>query len=106
MKYTKYIDEHIKSLDGKIIVITGANSGIGFTLAKQILYKGGHVVMACRSLDRANKAKESLLEEFPSGKVDILQYDQSSQLSLLLHKLLLHNLFYPLLFQILQIFFQ
>lgn len=82
MKYTKYIDEHIKSLDGKIIVITGANSGIGFTLAKQILYKGGHVVMACRSLDRANKAKESLLEEFPNGKVDILQYDQSSLTSI------------------------
>lgn len=78
MRYTKYIDEHIKSFDGKIVVITGANSGIGFTLAKQILYKGGHVVMACRSIERAKKAKESLLEEFPSGVVDILQYDQSS----------------------------
>lgn len=78
MKYVKYIDKHIKSFKDKTIVITGANSGIGFTLAEQLLYKDAHVVMACRSLERATKAKEKLLEEFPSGKVDIILLDQAS----------------------------
>ncbi len=78
MRYQSYIDKHIKSFDGKIVVITGANSGIGFTLAKQLLYKGGHVVMACRSMERAEASKAKLIEEFPNGKVDILEYDQSS----------------------------
>ena len=78
MRYQSYIDKYIKSFDGKTVVITGANAGIGFTLAMQLLSKGAHIVMACRSMERAGNAKVKLLEQFPEGKIDILQYDQSS----------------------------
>lgn len=78
MRYQSYLDKYIKSFDGKTVVITGANAGIGFTLAMQLLSKGAHVVMACRSMERAENAKAKLLEQFPDGKIDILQYDQSS----------------------------
>jgi len=34
--------------DGKTVLITGANSGLGFALSKEIARRGGHVIMACR----------------------------------------------------------
>ena len=34
--------------DGKNVLITGANSGLGFALAVEIARRGGHVIMACR----------------------------------------------------------
>lgn len=35
--------------DGKTVMITGANSGLGFACAVEIAKRGGHVIMACRS---------------------------------------------------------
>jgi NAD(P)-dependent dehydrogenase (short-subunit alcohol dehydrogenase family) len=35
--------------DGKTVLITGANSGLGFGVAVEVARRGGHVIMACRS---------------------------------------------------------
>ena len=35
--------------DGKTVLITGANSGLGFGIAVEVAKRGGHVIMACRS---------------------------------------------------------
>jgi len=78
MKYLKYLNKNIPSLEGKIYVITGSNSGIGFSLAMQLAYKGASIVMACRSKDRAIEAKEKILKEVENAKIDILLMDQSS----------------------------
>ncbi|MDR5672798.1 oxidoreductase [Halalkaliarchaeum sp. AArc-GB] len=45
---------------GRRIVITGANSGIGFEAAKVLVRKGARVVMACRSLDRGEAAAKAV----------------------------------------------
>lgn len=77
-KIDKYIQEKIKDCDNKVIVITGANSGLGFESMKVLASKNAHIIMACRSFERANKAREKVIEEYPKSKIDILEYDQSS----------------------------
>ena len=82
MKYQTYVEKYIPSLEGKIYVVTGANSGLGFSSCKVFLSKGAHVVMACRNLKKAQAAKEKLLSLYPNGQVDIVQYDQADKASI------------------------
>ena len=55
MKYQKWLDENIDDLNNKVIIVTGANSGIGYYSTLCFLYKGAKVIMACRNLEKANK---------------------------------------------------
>lgn len=70
--------QNISSQHGRLAIVTGANIGLGYETALGLLRKDLKVVMACRSLDKAQKAKEELLEEVPKGEIDIIQIDLSS----------------------------
>ena len=43
-------------MDGKTVIITGCNTGIGFETAKDMAQRGARVIMACRNMDAAQKA--------------------------------------------------
>ncbi|XP_060076473.1 retinol dehydrogenase 12-like [Ylistrum balloti] len=58
-----------KRLDGKTVIITGCNTGIGLETAKELSARGARVIMACRDLDRATKACD-IVKKF-SGNTDI-----------------------------------
>lgn len=62
-------------LTNKVVVITGANSGIGKELATYAAAKGGRVYMFCRSKDRAEKAKEEIMKATSSETVEIILVD-------------------------------
>lgn len=47
-------------LNGKLALVTGANSGIGFEIAKELAARNAQVILACRSLDKANAAIEEI----------------------------------------------
>jgi NAD(P)-dependent dehydrogenase (short-subunit alcohol dehydrogenase family) len=60
---------------GKTVLITGANSGLGFEASKAFAEKGAHVVMGCRSVERGESARESIREEFPAASLSVRELD-------------------------------
>ncbi|CAK8679352.1 dehydrogenase/reductase SDR family member 12-like [Clavelina lepadiformis] len=66
-----------KDASGLVFMITGANSGIGKAAAIAIAKKGGEVHMVCRSLDRANKAKDEIIDESKNQNVHVHILDMS-----------------------------
>ncbi|MBR9920831.1 MAG: SDR family NAD(P)-dependent oxidoreductase [Bacteroidetes bacterium] len=70
--------EQLPSLSGKIAIVTGANAGLGFETVKWFVQKDIKVIMACRSMDRAENARNKILEEFPEAKLEIRLIDLSS----------------------------
>ena len=58
----------IPDFTGRIVVVTGANSGLGYETAKALAENGATVVVACRSEDRCREAIELLLEAVPSAR--------------------------------------
>jgi NAD(P)-dependent dehydrogenase (short-subunit alcohol dehydrogenase family) len=66
----------------KTVVITGANSGIGYQAAGALARKGATVVMACRSVDRGEAAAERLREQVPDADLDVRECDLASLASI------------------------
>lgn len=62
-------------LSGKVAVVTGANSGLGFETAKALALKDAHVVLACRNLEKAETAQTALWQVAPHAAIDIKQLD-------------------------------
>ncbi len=77
MRYLNYIKKHLQDLSGQVIVITGANSGLGFEATKYLSYQNATVIMACRNIKKATKARADILNEIPDAKLDIMHYDQA-----------------------------
>lgn len=67
--------QDIPNLKGKIIIITGANSGLGREATKILVKFGAHVIMATRDHEKATKAKEAILKENEEGSLEIMKID-------------------------------
>ena len=48
-------------LDGKVVLVTGGSSGIGFETAKALVSCGCHVIIGCRNAIKANAAVQRIL---------------------------------------------
>jgi NAD(P)-dependent dehydrogenase (short-subunit alcohol dehydrogenase family) len=68
----------IPDQSGKTFVVTGANSGIGLEAVIALAGKGAHVVMACRSADKAKGAVDRVTKTHPSAKLAVRSLDLSS----------------------------
>ena len=55
-------------LDGKTVVITGSNQGIGYETAFDLASRGAKVVMACRDVEKADSAKKQVSYKFRKFK--------------------------------------
>jgi len=64
-------------LDSKVVVITGANTGIGKETARELSRRGAEVVMACRDLQKAEEAAKEISAE-TKNKVTTLKLDLAS----------------------------
>ena len=74
-KRTNWTTSDIPNLDGKTVLITGSNSGLGYYTAKALAEKNAHVVLACRTLEKANSAIAQLKSLTPEGKFSPLELD-------------------------------
>jgi NAD(P)-dependent dehydrogenase (short-subunit alcohol dehydrogenase family) len=71
----KWTTKDIPDQSGKVVIITGANSGIGYEASRALALKGATVVMACRNLEKGEAAVQQILIERPSGQVRLYQLD-------------------------------
>jgi NAD(P)-dependent dehydrogenase (short-subunit alcohol dehydrogenase family) len=70
------------SMQGKICMVTGANSGIGKATALALAQMGATVVMVCRDPARGEQARSEITTKSQNNAVDLLQADLSSQQSI------------------------
>ncbi|XP_068579050.1 retinol dehydrogenase 11-like [Cebidichthys violaceus] len=66
------------SLEGKTVLITGGNTGIGKETAVDLAKRGARVLLACRDMDRANKAAEEVKKRSGNDNVIVKKLDLAS----------------------------
>lgn len=74
----KWTVANMPDLTGKVIIVTGGNSGIGFEAAKEFARKGAQTILACRSMDKAEAALVELQAEILNAPAEIMQLDLAS----------------------------
>jgi NAD(P)-dependent dehydrogenase (short-subunit alcohol dehydrogenase family) len=72
---SKWKAEDVPDLSGKVIIVTGANSGLGFEASKEFARKGAKVIMACRNMDKAQVALIQIKEEIPDASIEVMRLD-------------------------------
>src|SRR5580698_3782873 len=72
----------IPSLANKRVLITGANSGIGYHTALKLARKGAHVLLACRDRQRGEAALARLNTDAPSAHTELVIFDLASLASI------------------------
>ena len=68
-------------MEGKTVIVTGANSGIGKETARKIASMGARVIMACRNLETAKDAHDDIMKTSGNNNVVLKKLDLSSQQS-------------------------
>lgn len=63
---------------GRIAVVTGANGGLGFEVARELARKRANVVMACRDVPKAEAARGAILGEIPTASLEVQELDLAS----------------------------
>ena len=69
--------EAIPDLTGQVAVVTGANSGIGYEMARALAGKGATAVLACRNKDKGEAAIRQIDREYPAAKAELMPLDLS-----------------------------
>jgi NAD(P)-dependent dehydrogenase (short-subunit alcohol dehydrogenase family) len=67
--------QNIPDLAGKVMVVTGANHGLGLETTRALARHGATVVMACRNPEKANAAAQAVRQEVARAQLDLLPLD-------------------------------
>jgi retinol dehydrogenase-14 len=69
----------MNAMHDKVVLITGANSGVGFATAKRLANSGAAIVMVCRDEHRGEEARALLANAANGPMPELLIADLSSQ---------------------------
>lgn len=75
MKNEKWTAENVPDQTGKIVVITGSSSGIGFETARVLAGKKAKVVIAVRNLEKGKAAADRILRQNKDSDVKVSKLD-------------------------------
>ncbi len=73
----KWTTENIPDQNGKIIIVTGSSSGIGFEAAKMLANRKAKVIIAVRNLQKGEDAKTRILQVNHSAELEVMEIDLS-----------------------------
>jgi NAD(P)-dependent dehydrogenase (short-subunit alcohol dehydrogenase family) len=65
-------------LYGKTFLITGANTGVGFACATQLVGCGARVVLAVRSVSKGEAARNEIITQYPAVTIEVKECDLAS----------------------------
>lgn len=65
----------IPDQNGKVVVVTGANGGLGLVTCRELAAKGATVVMACRNLAKGEAARADILRDHANAKLIVRELD-------------------------------
>jgi len=74
-KDTPWTYEDIPDQSGKIAIVTGANTGIGYYTAKALVEKGAEVILACRNQEKGAEAVRQIVLASPGGQAKAMKLD-------------------------------
>lgn len=77
MSKRKWTTNDIPDLTGKVIIVTGGNSGLGYESVRAFVEKGATTIMASRSLEKAETAKEEILDTKQLGDIKVMELNLS-----------------------------
>ncbi len=83
MSEPKWTETDIPDQSGRTVLVTGANTGIGYEAARALAQKGARVLMGCRNPDRAAAALERIRAAAPDANVEIVELDLADLSSVL-----------------------
>src|SRR4030095_12783239 len=70
---TGWTTTDIPDQHGRMALVTGANTGIGFHQALELARKGAHVLLAARDPERGRTARSAILQELPAANVQLVR---------------------------------
>lgn len=82
MSAEKWTAEQIPTQAGKTMLVTGANSGIGYQAALELARHGAYVILGCRSAAKGAAAVEQLRRDAPGANAELAVLDMASLASI------------------------
>jgi NAD(P)-dependent dehydrogenase (short-subunit alcohol dehydrogenase family) len=75
---TKWTLDSMPHQSGRVAIVTGANTGIGFETAAALAARNATVVMACRNRQKAEDAMERIRARTPAAQLEFIELDLAS----------------------------
>lgn len=72
-----FTEADVPDQTGKVFVVTGANTGIGYEATRVLASKGARVLLACRDELKGEAASQRILGLHPKADLSVLPYDQA-----------------------------